>query len=42
MNGLNSHEIEYRINNDMVNNKIIKNSRSLKKYYYLIFLLYLI
>lgn len=31
MNGLNLHEIEYRINNDMVNNKIIKNSRSFKK-----------
>ncbi|MBQ2873156.1 MAG: HAD-IC family P-type ATPase [Bacilli bacterium] len=30
MNGLNSHEIEYRINNDMVNNENIKNSRSLK------------
>ena len=30
MNGLNSHEIKYRINNDMVNNEEIKNSRSLK------------
>ena len=30
MNGLNSHEVEYRINNDMVNNENIKNSRSLK------------
>ena len=30
MNGLNSHEVEYRINNDMVNNADIKNSRSLK------------
>jgi len=30
MNGLNSHDIEYRINNNMVNNENIKNSRSLK------------
>ena len=30
MNGLNSHDLEYRINNDMVNNEEIKNSRSLK------------
>ena len=30
MNGLNSHEIEYRINNNLVNNENIKNSRSLK------------
>ena len=30
MNGLNSHEVEYRISNDMVNNENIKNSRSLK------------
>ena len=30
MNGLNSHEVEYRINNDMVNDENIKNSRTLK------------
>lgn len=30
MNGLNSHDVEYRINNDMVNNENIKNSRDLK------------
>ena len=30
MNGLNSHDIQYRINNDMVNNVKIKNSRDLK------------
>lgn len=30
MDGLSSHEIEYRINNHMVNNENIKNSRSLK------------
>jgi len=30
VNGLNSHEVEYRVNNDMVNNENIKNSRSLK------------
>ena len=30
MNGLNSHEVEYRISNGMVNNENIKNSRSLK------------
>ena len=30
MNGLSSHEVEYRKNNDMVNNENIKNSRSLK------------
>ena len=30
MNGLNSHEVEYRINNDLVNNENIRNSRSLK------------
>lgn len=30
MNGLSSHEVEYRNNNDMVNNENIKNSRSLK------------
>ena len=30
MSGLSSHEVEYRINNDMVNNENIKNSRSLK------------
>lgn len=31
MNGLNSHEVEYRINNNMVNNEQIKNSRSIKE-----------
>ena len=30
MNGLNSHEVEYRISNGMINNENIKNSRSLK------------
>jgi len=30
MNGLNSQEVKYRINNNMVNNENIKNSRSLK------------
>lgn len=30
MNGLNSHEVKYRINNNMANNEDIKNSRSLK------------
>ena len=30
MNGLNSHEVEYRINNGMVNNENIKNSRNIK------------
>ena len=30
MNGLNSHEVEYRINNNMVNNESIKNSRTLR------------
>lgn len=30
MNGLNSHEIEYRISNGLVNNENIRNSRSLK------------
>lgn len=30
MNGLNSHEVEYRINNGLVNDEDIKNSRSLK------------
>jgi len=30
INGLNSHEVEYRISNDMVNNENIKTSRSLK------------
>ena len=30
MEGLNSQEIEYRINNNLVNNENIKNSRSLK------------
>lgn len=30
MSGLNSHEVEYRINNDMINNENIKNSRSIK------------
>ena len=30
MKGLNSQEIQYRIDNDMINNKKIKNSRSVK------------
>lgn len=30
MNGLNSDEVKYRINNNMVNNENIKNSRSIK------------
>lgn len=30
MNGLNSHEVEYRISNDMVNNEDIRNSRDIK------------
>ena len=30
MNGLDSQEVKYRIQNDMVNNEVIKNSRSLK------------
>jgi len=30
MNGLNSHDVKYRIDNDMVNNEDIKNSRSIK------------
>jgi len=30
MNGLNSHEVEYRISNGLVNNENIRNSRSLK------------
>ena len=30
MNGLNSHEVKYRINNNMVNDENIKNSRSMK------------
>ena len=30
MNGLSSQDVEYRINNDMVNNEDISNSRSLK------------
>lgn len=30
MNGLNSHEVEYRINNNMVNNENIRNSRDIK------------
>ena len=30
MNGLSSHEVEYRINNNMINNINIKNSRSLR------------
>lgn len=30
MNGLNSHEVKYRLQNGMVNNENIKNSRSLK------------
>ena len=30
MNGLNSHEVEYRINNNMVNNESIKTSRTLR------------
>lgn len=30
MNGLNSQDVQYRMNNDMVNNENIKNSRDLK------------
>ena len=30
MNGLSSHEVKYRIQNNMVNNENVKNSRSLK------------
>lgn len=30
MNGLNSHEVEYRISNGMINNENIKNSRNIK------------
>ena len=30
MNGLDSHDVEYRINNNMVNNENIKNSRTIK------------
>lgn len=30
MKGLNSDSVQYRINNDMVNNKLIRNSRSIK------------
>ena len=30
MNGLSSHEVKYRKNNNMINNEEIKNSRSLK------------
>ncbi len=30
MNGLNNDSVQYRINNDMVNNKNIRNSRSIK------------
>jgi len=30
MNGLNSHEVKYRIDNNMTNNENIKNSRSIK------------
>ena len=30
MNGLNSHEVEYRIKNNMCNNECIRNSRSIK------------
>ena len=31
MDGLNSHDIEYRISNDLINNETIKNSRSTKE-----------
>ena len=31
MDGLDRHEIEYRVNNGLINNENIRNSRSLKK-----------
>lgn len=34
MNGLNSYDVEYRINNGMVNNENIKNSRSVKAIFF--------
>lgn len=34
MNGLNKQQIEYRINNNLINNQNIKNSRTIKEIFY--------